>query len=160
MVWLVFAIALLALAIYSQVFRWIAVSLVVLAGLGIYVLMERSEQQNREALSRIPHTDIVFEDLRLGPAGSATNYRLTGRVRNRNTQHEASSLTLKIVLLDCRVDQPDACDTVGEASKMLFQPIPPTQVRDVEESVYFPPATRIRSRMAWRYELTEVRANR
>lgn len=63
----------------------------------------------------------------------------------------------RIQILDC--DRTSHCDIVGEEERILGPVIPPGQVRDIEESIYFIGGAHVRVNFQWNYTIIQVRAH-
>ena len=92
-----------------------------------------SERKAADARRRVPSTDLVFEDIRLGTQYSS--HRVSGRARNRNGQYTISTAKLRVTLKDCADET--RCDVVGETDSTIYLNIPPGHVRDFDNGVYF-----------------------
>ena len=154
--WIV-AIVVLVLLVVSPGFRVAAVAIVALGLLAGAIFYAYHSVQTALATRRVPVTDVRFEEMLLGNPESGA--RLTGRVRNNNSDHVINNVELLITVQDClTADPPDTCDTVGETTTTIFVDVPPGQVRDIERTVYFRPAPTIRGVFNWYYSLQSVTA--
>lgn len=157
--WL-FAIVIVVLFVAYPAFRVIVGGLVALAlvvGGGFFLYNRASEAA---AISRVQPSDVAIEGATLGrSAYSDSSYQFQGRLRNNNRTHSVNRVALKITLRDCATNEKLKCDVVGENDANLFIVVPPTQVRDIDRSMFFSPAPVIRGVMSWDYELMSVWAD-
>ena len=158
MAWIV-VLAVLALMVYSRGFRKMVFVLGAIATIGLLGVYFNHRREQKLRTSRIAFSDLVFEDLRLGPNRySGGSYHLTGRIRNKS-KHALSSIRFRVILRDC-TGTPPSCDTVGDTSVRTLATVPSGQVRDISDSAYFSPAPIIRGRMEWSYTVTEISADK
>jgi hypothetical protein len=156
MVWVVAVIACIILAIKYRRFRWTLFATVGLIALAVVLYIARNHQEEESSKHLVRTDQLVFTDLGLAPATYGSGYKLTGRVKN-NSPSYVFQVKAKFHILDCDVQS--HCDVVGEEEEWNICPlIPPGQVRDVDESIYFGSGTRVRGQFQWNYEITEIRA--
>jgi hypothetical protein len=153
----VIALGIVALAVFSPGFRKVLFAIVaVCVGIGAtyYVWNAREE---RLAQTRVPAADVLFDEMRMAsqPYGG---YRLHGRVRNQNKHYRVKVVTLTITLNDCAPDSQDDCDTVGETDTRIYLDVPPGQVRDIDDPVYFSTGSGVRRHMQWSYRVSSIEA--
>jgi hypothetical protein len=131
----------------------------VIAGLLTLVIVGyiAKERHQTEASKELVHVeDVEFADMRLGPESFGSSYKLTGRVKNKS-QYTIFEIKAKIHVLDC--DEKSHCDVVGEEEEWNIAPLlPPGQVRDIDESIYFGSSMHVRGLFEWNYAITEIRA--
>jgi hypothetical protein len=121
MVWVLVTIACIYLAIKFRTFRYGFAGIVGLLAVTITIYFAR-EHENEESSKHLVRPDqLVFTDLRLGPA--SYGYVLTGRVRN-NSQFTVFGVKAKVRILDC--DEQLHCDVVGEEETFNVCPLLPT----------------------------------
>jgi len=99
--------------------------------------------------------ELFFSDMRLGPESFGSGYKHGGRVKN-DSRYTVFEIRARIQLLDC--DGTSHCDIVGDEEQILLPVIPPGQVRDIDQSVYFTSGTQVRGNFQWNYRITQVRA--
>lgn len=123
----------------------------------IVVAFYAKQKHDAEVSRRLVHADqLAFTDMALGPEAYGGSYRLTGRVKN-NSGYAVFEIEARIDVLDCSDE--NHCDVVGEEKSRIGSFLPPGQVRDINDSVYFsPPNTRVKGQFKWNYEITEIRA--
>jgi len=159
-----FAAVVLIAAIYLFVtfpaFRKFALIVASVAFVGIIILFGYSKQQEadsarkREAAKHLVEpTSLAFEDMHLG--NQYSDYRLTGRVKN-NSQYTIRAITVKLSISDC--DSNGHCDVVGDKEQECYLRIPPGQVRDIDETLFMEPGTKIRNTLQWDYTIPDVSA--
>jgi hypothetical protein len=73
-----------------------------------------------------------------------------------NSPYAVYDIKARIRVLDCNAQS--HCDVVGEENTRIGPFLPPGQVRDINDSVFFDSGTRVRGQFQWNYEITEVRA--
>jgi hypothetical protein len=155
MVWALLALASIFLAIKFRAFRLTLLAIIglIVVTIAIYVVHDKAETESSKHLVRTDQ--LAFTDLRLGPGNYGSSYKLIGRVRN-NSPYSVFEVRARIRILDC--DTQSHCDVVGEEETDISPLVPPAQVRDIDESVYFGSETRIKGQLQWNYEITEIRA--
>ena len=155
MVWLIIVIGLIFLAVKYRAFRmFLLIGCAVIAlGIGAYLARERSERE--EAKSLVRPDQLSFSEMTLGPE-YGTTYTLRGRVKN-NSPYEVKNVQVKVQVSDC--DANGHCDVVGEEPEYAFVDVPPGQVRDLSESIYFSNMV-IHGHFEWNYVVTQVEAAR
>ena len=90
MLWFLVALAILILAIK---FRWARYVLLAVVAVVIFIIgyfWQQDESRKREyqaSKTRVPITDVQFEDLRLQPTYGSGHYQLTGRIHNRSSKY-------------------------------------------------------------------------
>lgn len=131
--------------------------LVVAASLALCVSGYLVYDQHETSLSktRVRPDQLTFTEMRLGPGSFGSSYRLVGRVKN-NSPFTVFDIKARVQIRDC--DVVAHCETVGEEEKVLEPVIPPDQVRDIEESLYFGQGTHVKGSFQWNYTITEARA--
>ena len=155
MVWALLALACIFLAIRFRAFRFTVLAVIglVIVAIALYVAHDHAETESSKHLVRAEQ--LAITDLRLGLESYGSSYKLTGRIRN-NSPYSVFEVKARIRILDC--DTQSHCDVVGEAETDISPLIPPSQVRDIDTSVYLGSETRIRGQFQWNYEITEIRA--
>ena len=156
MVWALLGIVVIFCAIKFRRFRYLLLALIGLLVLAITGYISNRNAEEEASKHRVRTDQLVFTDLRMGPAGFGSSYRLTGRVRN-NSPYRVFQVKAKFRALDCS-DQ-SHCDVVGEEEEWDICPlVPPGQVRDIDTSIFFGSGTQVRGRFQWDYQITEIRA--
>ncbi|MCU1250613.1 MAG: hypothetical protein JWQ49_3642 [Edaphobacter sp.] len=155
MVWSLLLLASIFLAIKFRAFRFALLATIglIVATIALYIAHDKTETESSKHL--VLADQLAFTDLRLGPDNYGSSYRLTGRLKNKSP-YSVFEVRARIRILDC--DSQSHCDVVGEEETSIGPLIPPAQVRDIDESVYFGSETRIRGQLQWNYEITEIRA--
>ena len=163
MVWL-FVIVVLALAVAFKGFRVFLLGVLGLAALAFWFFAAQQDEEREAERTRVPVTDVHIEDAMLGTY-------MTGRVRNNNRTYRVTGLDVKVTVRDCvapadekkkagRFEILRTCDVVGQSDKLINVSVPPGQVRDVRELVWFSPEPVYRGQMEWDYTITAVRARK
>src|ERR1700730_10657290 len=155
MVWALLALICIFLAFRFRAFRLTVLAIIglIIVTIALYLAHDKTETESSKRLVRADQ--LAFTDLRLGPDNYGSSYKLTGRVKN-NYPYSVFEVRARIRILDC--DTQSHCDVVGEEETSISPLVPPAQVRDIDESVYFGSETRIRGQFQWNYEITEIRA--
>jgi hypothetical protein len=139
------------------IFRKAAIAIAVVIVLFVFGYIENKKQQD-EASKILVHLDqLDFSDMSLGPESYGTDYKLSGRIKN-NSPYSVFSVKAKIHVLDC--DKEAHCDVVGEEERNIAPLIPPGQVREIDDSIYFGSATRVQGQFRWDYTVSEIQARR
>jgi hypothetical protein len=104
------------LMVVSPTFRWAIFVLLVLAGAGIYKLIQQSNEDDaryrqREATSRtlIQSSQLVLNDVKLGQSYGL--WQVNGTVQN-SSQYPLSRFWLHVTIQDCPAAL--SCVTIGE----------------------------------------------
>ena len=119
----------------------------------VYLLYDKQQTEASKKLVRVE--ELEFADMRMGPESFGSGYKLTGRVKN-NSRYTVFVIQTKIHVLDC--DDKSNCEVVGEEERDIAPLIPPGQVRDIDDSIYFGSGTHIRGHFQWNYTISEIRA--
>jgi len=147
------------LMVVSPTFRWAVFVFLVLAGAGIYKLIQQSNEDDaryrqREATARtlIQPSQLVLNEVKLGQSYGL--WQVNGTVQN-NSQYPLSRFWLHVTVQHC----PAApfCVTIGEDDVGIDVQVPPGQLRSFDRNVYFanlPTA----QRMTWGYRIDGVKA--
>ena len=156
MAWIV-GIVVLILLVVSAGFRKFALGLVVLASAvgGFFYLQNESEKSR--ALSRIPLSELVFENVTLKPDYS--NYELSGRLKNNSARFTLKQVNLLVTMQDCTGEsRSQNCVTIGEGEEDMYLSIPPGQARDFNKSVYFSGGTLSpNGHFEWHYSVSQIK---
>ena len=150
--------AVLILVVFAVGYRKVALGLaaVALAGGGLLYMHNREEEHL--ALTRIPKSELVLEDVTLKPyVGS---YRIAGRVGNHSAKFSVKQIDFVVTVQDCpREAAAQQCVTIGESNEILNLDIPPGEARDFEESVRFSGSKlKLKGRLEWNYSISQIRA--
>lgn len=160
--WLI-AVIIIALAVFSPAFRTLLLCLAALAAIAGGIIYFWQQSQDAAAKRRVPDSDVVFENLRMGKSQYGDSYRLNGRLRNNNKRYTVTQIVLRITLKDCPIESDpaktdQACDIVGETDNTLFLDVPPGQVRDIDDGVYFSSGSNVHRQMRWHYGISSISA--
>jgi hypothetical protein len=164
----------IALLIGSPAFRGAVIVFAVIAGIGIYLVVQTSqkrsdeyalERQRQERLDAERWTKMRVDEIEIRDATLAPSFLdrrdFVASVRN-NGGLTLIALSLRIVLYDCKgAPQPAYanCETIGENSGALDCAVPPNQVRQVKGSFQFANTPPVRGRFAWTYEVRGLKAS-
>jgi hypothetical protein len=155
MKWLI-GIVVLALLVVSVRFRKFVLGFVALgAAVGgvVYLINEREESRS---LSRIPVSQLIFENVMLSPDYSG--YKISGRIKNTSAQFTLKEVTYIVTMQDCTGELPSkSCVTIGESRETVYLNVPPGQARDFEDSVYLGATLKPKARLEWHYVVSETK---
>jgi hypothetical protein len=161
MVWLLAAVAVVALAIK---FRWARLAMLWIAGLAVLagailglVLWEQNRNRVVEAEAakhRMPIADLQLEDMLLQPTYSS--YKLIGRARNNSTRYTTTQAEIQLTLRDCIQEN---CDVIGQQTETVYLSVPPQQSRGIDQYVLFSSLPTLRGKLAWDYRVTSISAS-
>lgn len=156
--WL-FAIAVLILLVASAGFRKFALAIVVLAAIGGGLLYRHEQQQEELATTRIPASQVTISAARIYQQYGT--YRLSGRITNNSQEFTLSNVEISVTVRDCVPNStPRSCVTIGDASRTLYNNIPPGQARDFDASLYFPGSGLApKGELEWQYTISQTRAS-
>lgn len=129
------------------------VAVVGVLALIVLAYVAHNNHQTEVSKRLVTASELAFEDMRLGP--DSYGYKLAGRIKN-NSKYTVYVIDAKIRVLDC--DNKSNCEIVGEEEQNIAPRIPPGQVRDVDDSIFFGSGTRVRGRFEWNYTIGEIRA--
>lgn len=157
MAWVI-AIVVLVLLVVSAGFRKLALGLVVIAVVGGVIAYLYGQAEEKQSLTRIPVSQLVFENVRLNPDYSS--YKLSGRIKNNSAQFTLTKLVFAITMQDCTGDvSARNCVTIGETNESVYLTVPPGQARDFQDSVYFSGgALKPKGRLEWNYSVSQTMA--
>jgi hypothetical protein len=150
--------AVLILAVFAAGHRRIALGLAAAAlvvGVSLYLYYKEEE---RLALSRVPKSELVLENVSLKP--NVGSYRIAGRITNNSAKFSVKSIDIVITVRDCPgVAAAEQCVTVGESREILNLDVPPGATRDFAESVRFAGSkVKLKGRLDWSYSISQIRA--
>lgn len=156
MAWLI-GIVVLVLLVASAGFRKFAVGLVALGAAVGGVVYLYNEREESHSLSRIPVSQLVFENVTLQPDYSS--YKISGRIKNNSEKFTLKEVTLVVTMDDCADESlSQSCLSIGESSESVYIDIPPGQARDFEDSMYFSGgALKPKGRLAWDYLVSQTK---
>ena len=146
------------LVVVSPAFRWAVFVFLVLAGAGVYKLIQQSNEDDaryrqREATARtlIQPSQLVLNEVKLGQSYGL--WQVNGTVQN-NSRYPLSRFWLHVTVQDCPAP---SCVTIGEDDVGIDVKVPPDQSRSFGENVYLAnlPAAQ---RMTWGYRIDGVKA--
>lgn len=155
MKWLI-GIVVLVLLVVSVRFRKFVLGLVALgAAVGgvVYLMKEREESRS---LSRIPVSQLTFENVMLTPDYSG--YKISGRIKNTSAQFTLKEVRYIVTMQDCTGESPSKnCVTIGESKETVYLNVPPGQARDFEDSVYLGGTLKPKARLEWHYVVSQTK---
>ena len=131
MFWALIIIGLIALAVFSPAFRFVAgviVALIIGVGLVLYIYYQAKDERSK---TLIKPTEITLSDVQM------TGNEMRGVVANKSSRYRLTRLTLRMVIEDCKAEQKRQCVTVGEAEDSDYLDVPPRQARSFEVRFYF-----------------------
>jgi hypothetical protein len=103
MAWAIVVSTVLVLLVFSRGFRIVALGLVALL-IAAYAIIELDDQRDEHlARSRIPVSQLVFDNVALEPQEYAGghSYKLSGRVKNNSQKYTLNEVTLVATMRDC-----------------------------------------------------------
>jgi len=152
---LVGVFAVLIVVVFVAGYRRVALGLLAVAlAIGGWLYVHNREEE-KLALSRIPVSELAFENVTLKPyVGS---YKLAGRVRNNSALFRVRQIDFLVTVKDCIGTA--GCVVGGESRESLLINVPPGEARDFEESVRFSGSSlKLKGRMEWSYSVLQIRA--
>ena len=153
MQWFLLALIVISLFLIAGRFPKVAFAVFVgLLGSGALFLWITSDQQ-LQTNSRVSIAKIKVDQITVVPAYGGS-YRFTGRIYNHNTNGSIKQVTLRFVMQDC--DAASECDIIGQESERITTPIPASQARDFNATMYFG-KPQVSGELEWQIEVTEVR---
>jgi hypothetical protein len=135
MAWL-FGIVVPVLLVASAGFGKFALGLVALGTAGGGAVYLYNEHEESSPLSRIPISELVFENVTLKPDYSS--YKMSGRIKNDPGKLTLKRVAFVVTMQDCAGESTSKnCITIGEGNESVYLGIPPGQARGFGESIYF-----------------------
>ena len=132
MAWL-FGVVVLVLPVALAGWRKCALGLVALGAAGGGAIYLYNEHEETSSLSRIPISELVFENVILKPDYSS--YKVSGRIKNDSRKF---TLAFVVRMQDCAGESTSKNRmTIGEGNGSAYLGVPPGQARDFGESIYF-----------------------
>jgi hypothetical protein len=116
--------------------------------------LEEDAAKHRISLVEVDILSLSVVDPRFG---SAEDFELLGRLRNRSSRFSLTSMTMIVQLEDC-VAPEGPCDVVGEDEVTIRCVIPPGQVRDVQGSLWFAGFRGSSNSVRFTHRITEIAA--
>jgi hypothetical protein len=139
-------------------FRKVALGVVAVALAGGGVLYWHYGSEEQLALTRVPPSELVLENVTLNPyVGS---YRIAGRIKNNSAKFSVKQVDLAVTVQDCIPKGAETqCVTIGESKEFLNLNIPPGEASDFEETVRFSGSNlKLKGRLEWSYSISRIRA--
>lgn len=158
MAWLIGIFAVLVLVGFAAGYRKVAAGLLAIALAIAALLYMQHREEEHLALTRIPSSELVFENVTLKPyVGS---YRIAGRIKNNSAKFSVRQIDLVVTVKDCTQGAAEPqCVVIGESNEILNLNIPPGEARDFEESVRFSGSDlKLKGRLEWNYSISQIRA--
>jgi hypothetical protein len=153
MLWAIVLIGTLIAFLKFPIFRKSMIVIAVVLALIILGYLENEKLQTEASKNLVRFDQLEFADMRLGPESYGSSYRLTGRIKN-NSPYSVFGIKAKVHVLDC--DEKSHCDVIGEEEESIGPLIPPGQVRDIDDSIYFSGATHVKGQFQWNYTISEI----
>jgi hypothetical protein len=132
----------------------VLVVVAVIGGIALLVMNQREQAERQAARTRIQKSEVELVDLGLGSSYGTGSYKLGGRVRNQSTRYTLSEMKLKFTMRDCT--EAGGCEVVGQTEDTMYVNVPPSQARDLNESVYFSGLGTPHGKHQWDYEIVEI----
>jgi hypothetical protein len=149
-------IAILYLSVRYKAVRYVVLGLIAVLALGAVIIYSIAEQREREyekevALSkqRIPIGEVEFLDITMGG-----DYTIKARIKNHSALYGLTEIKMTVTLVD---DNGVSKDIVGQTDVILNLDVPPKQVREIEEHVFFTDLGSPRGKRSWHHKVTYVR---
>lgn len=162
MLWLLIIVIIVVAAFAIPQFGEAALKLgkALLVMFGILVLIAvvwyfNNQHEEEISKTRISLSDIELDNLQLIPDYSPDSFNLVGRLKNKSNRYTLSSLNLKLNMEE--ISPTGQKETVGETTVHLWQDVPPGQVRDIKEHVYFSNLAATRGTRTWHYLVLEIK---
>lgn len=158
MAWLIGIFAVLVLVGFAAGYRKVAAGLLAIALAIAALLYMQHREEEHLALTRIPSSELVFENVTLKPyVGS---YRIAGRIKNNSAKFSVRQIDLVVTVKDCTQGAAEPhCVIIGVSNEILNLNIPPGEARDFEESVRFSGSDlKLKGRLEWNYSISQIRA--
>lgn len=132
-------------------------NILILAILSIlYLTTSCSKDRNRGGQPGIiMPADVSFPGMQMRPGKNASTFTLIGRIRNKSVHGSITEVTLRMTMEDVLFS--GAATTVGEATVVLKNAVPPAESRAFEEKVEFGPLPKPKGRLEWNYSVVEVK---
>jgi hypothetical protein len=157
MAWVVGGGAVLILVVFAAGYRKVAAGLLAIALVAGGLLYMHNRQEEHDAVTRIPSSELVLENVTLKPyVGS---YKIAGRIKNNSAKFSVKQIDLAVTVQDCIGGAAaKQCTTIGESKEILLLNIPPGEARNFEESVRFGSNQKLKGRLEWNYSISQIRA--
>lgn len=139
-------------------FRILVLSLLIVAGVGGYLLYEYNQNQEKRKLSAIAPSELEMSDITLI---YDYGYKFTATVKNNSRYYAIQSIAVIISAFDCPLGDPldwAHCDAIGQDDLSMYSPIPIGQVRRINGGVTFRDMPPIKRRFVWSYQVSQIKA--
>ena len=149
--------AVLILVVFAAGYRKVALGMAAIALVVGGLLYMHSREEEHRALTRIPKSELVFENVTLRPyVGS---YRIAGRITNSSAKFSVKQIDIVVTVQDCPRVAGEQCVTIGKSNEILNFDIPPGEARDFAEAVRFSGSNlKLKGRLEWSYSILQIRA--
>lgn len=154
MIWL-FAIAILALLVYSKGFRKFALGFIGLSILITLVVIGKMNADKEKSYKKIAPSELSLEDIELNNSYSSS-FNFTTRVKNNSKKYTVKWVEIKVTMKDISEKDPKGV-IVGEDTGTIYKDIPPRQARDASASIYMHNMNP-KGRLEWSYEIVKIKA--
>jgi hypothetical protein len=105
----------------------------------------------------MPIADVELSELTL--AGGGAPFEIRGKIANRNTALQLTTITLRTTRRDCYADavDPSGCAVIWQDQHWIRWPVPPAETRDFVATIWaHTPVPRARGVIKDAFELLEV----
>jgi len=159
MPWIVAIIAGLLIGALLVSSRTARTGLIAVAGLIVVLaaaLIFYEKTAEIAAHSAIAPEEVELRDARMEPRGGL--FYLVVAVKNLSEEHAIETLTIRITAHDCPTEAlDDTCEAVGENDLSARLPVPPGQVRGIDQLSPIANLPDVRN-LVWSFEVVDVRA--
>jgi hypothetical protein len=160
MAWFIAAIVIVVFVGFLAGFRKIALGVLVTGVISGFLLYHYNQQRQQQSMTRIPHSQIVLENVSVRPT-YGSSYDLSGRVKNNSETYRLDGIEFKVTMRDCQVKDKSSCVIIGEATAYVSLNVPPQGTGDFTASLYFgTDQKKAKGSLAWDHEITAIMAKR
>lgn len=143
--------------IASPRFRWTILSIAIVIALSIWWISERKKEERalaRQRIKKIELSNIVLDH------DFGTSFRFKGKVKNPSTNYTLNRFGVKANVFDCpkKNSTTQKCLTIGEDTGIVYVTVPPGQVRQFKENLYFSNLPKVEGEFVWSYKITWIEA--
>ena len=156
MQWALLAVIIIGLFLVSGRYPKVAFSILGALVFAAAAFVLWSSDKTALKRQKLPVSVISVENTTVVPA-YADSYRVAGRIVNDHESVAMKEATLKVEMLDCKSDDTDSCQIVGQTIERVTLAIPAGQARDFSTTVHFG-TPRISGTIDWRFSITATRS--
>lgn len=159
MQWVLLAVIVAALLYMSRYYPKIAFGVLGVLVIGAAVIVFTTKDAAQLNRSKLPVEYIKIENPVFTPA-YGDGFRFNARLVNTHQSVALKETTVSITMLDCPEeagDSADGCQVIGQEDRRIIVKIPPSQSRDVSQTLSFGSALP-RGNVRWQIKITETRS--